>query len=235
MNSFVKSSVSSAPCLLGEDHPDILSQDVAPPQTALLNGLSRAFGMRLSDGAGTAETRLLNNLAGLFRPQRVDAETSLEKHDRPWTKVYLIQYGILRLFRESPAGKVSVHHFFTEGDLAWPVFGRTRTVRNTLCLTSVLPATLWVADFAEFRGILQNEGDGQWQKFALVLTEELAELTSMREFRKHTLSARERYRLLLEEYPELVRRVPDNQLASWLGVVPATFSRLKTGHQARQP
>ncbi|HAP52078.1 MAG TPA: Crp/Fnr family transcriptional regulator, partial [Marinobacter adhaerens] len=27
----------------------------------------------------------------------------------------------------------------------------------------------------------------------------------------------------------LVKRVPDNQLASWLGVVPATFSRLKTG------
>jgi hypothetical protein len=41
------------------------------------------------------------------------------------------------------------------------------------------------------------------------------------------MPAKERYRILLEEYPELVRRVPDNQLASWLGVVPATFSRLK--------
>lgn len=61
----------------------------------------------------------------------------------------------------------------------------------------------------------------------IAVTEELAELTSMREFRKQTMPARERYRILLEEYPELVRRVPDNQLASWLGVVPATFSRLK--------
>ncbi|MDX5327925.1 MAG: Crp/Fnr family transcriptional regulator, partial [Marinobacter sp.] len=34
--------------------------------------------------------------------------------------------------------------------------------------------------------------------------------------------------LLVDEYPELIKRVPDNQLASWLGVVPATFSRLKT-------
>lgn len=49
----------------------------------------------------------------------------------------------------------------------------------------------------------------------------------MREFRKQTMPARERYQLLLEEYPELVQRVPDNQLAAWLGVVPATFSRLK--------
>jgi hypothetical protein len=59
----------------------------------------------------------------------------------------------------------------------------------------------------------------------------------MREYRKHTMSARERYQLLLEEYPELVKRVPDNQLASWLGVVPATFSRLKTAfaNQSKNP
>jgi predicted component of type VI protein secretion system len=55
----------------------------------------------------------------------------------------------------------------------------------------------------------------------------IEELTSMREFRKQTLQAGERYRLMLQEYPELVRRVPDNQLAAWLGVASATFSRLK--------
>jgi CRP-like cAMP-binding protein len=156
----------------------------------------------------------------------------MEKHDRPWANVYLIQYGILRLFRESPTGKVAIHHFFTEGDLIWPVFGRSRTVRNTLCLTSVLPATVWVADFAAFRSAIQSHGDGLWARFALVLTEEMAELTSMREYRKHTMSAKERYALLVDEYPELIKRVPDNQLASWLGVVPATFSRLKTAAKA---
>ncbi|MFW5825796.1 MAG: hypothetical protein ACOCVV_12640 [Marinobacter sp.] len=49
----------------------------------------------------------------------------------------------------------------------------------------------------------------------------------MREFRKQTIPAKARYRLLQQEYPELVQRVPDNQLAAWLGVVPATCSRLK--------
>ncbi len=158
----------------------------------------------------------------------MDTEHPLERHDAPWEHVYLVQYGILRLFREAPSGKTAVHHFFTEGDMVWPVFGRTRTARNTLCLTSVTPATLWVADFAAFRSTLQKQGDGVWSSFALVLTEELAELTSMREFRKQTMSARERFVLLQEEYPELVKRVPDNQLASWLGVVPATFSRIKS-------
>lgn len=230
MSSSFRPPVASAPCLLGGDNADIIHHVSAPAEVALLNGLSRAFGIRLDEKQTSPEALLLSDLARLFHQRRIDAETPLEKHDRPWANVYLIQYGVLRLFRESASGKVAIHHFFTEGDLVWPVFGRSRTIRNTLCLTSVLPATVWVADFSAFRAAIQSHGDGQWQKFALVLTEELAELASMREFRKHTMPANERYQLLLDEYPELVKRVPDNQLASWLGVVPATFSRLKTAN-----
>jgi CRP-like cAMP-binding protein len=229
MSSILRPELASSPCLLGENNPDITLPDSAPESVALLNGLSRVFGIRLDETHHDPKTLLLEKLSRLFYRQRVDAESTLEKHDEAWGHVYLIQYGILRLFREAPSGKVAIHHFFTEGDMVWPVFGRSRTIRNTLCLSSVTPATVWVADFPEFRSILQAYGDGLWSRFALALTEELAELASMREFRKHTMPARERYELLLDEYPELVRRVPDNQLASWLGVVPATFSRLKTG------
>jgi len=230
MNHSFGPSVASAPCLLGDDTGEIIRHDVAPAKVALLNGLSRAFGICLNENTDNPETRFLGDLAGLFQQNKINAETSLERHDRPWGNVYLIQYGILRLYRESASGKVAIHHFFAEGDLVWPVFGRSRTVRNTLCLTSVLPATVWVADFAAFRAAIQNHGDGLWQKFALVLTEELAELTCMREYRRQTMQATERYALMLDEYPELVKRVPDNQLAAWLGVVPATFSRLKSLH-----
>ncbi|WP_372964492.1 Crp/Fnr family transcriptional regulator [Marinobacter sp.] len=233
MNSSFTAPPASAPCLLGEGNPEIIQHEVAPVEVALLNGLSRAFGICLNEKQNTPEALFLSDIARLFHQRRIDAETPLEKHDRPWANVYLIQYGIVRLFRESSLGKVAIHHFFTEGDLIWPVFGRARTVRNTLCLTSVLPTTVWVADFSVFRSAIQSHGEGLWHKFALVLTEELAELTSMQEFRKHTMPAKERFELLLDEYPELVRRVPDNQLAAWLGVVPATFSRLKTANAKR--
>ncbi|MBB5320013.1 Crp/Fnr family transcriptional regulator [Marinobacter oulmenensis] len=232
MNSAFKPELSSAPCLLDSDDPDILQQQTASAEVALLNGLSRAFGICLNENRDDPEARFLADLARLFHRQRIDAETPLEKHDRPWANVYLVQYGILRLFRESTTGKVAIHHFFTEGDLIWPVFGRTRTIRNTLCLTSVLPCTLWVADFSAFRSAIQSHGEGRWHRFALALTEELAELTSMREFRKQTMPASQRFQLLQEEYPELMKRVPDNQLAAWLGVVPATFSRLKTASRS---
>lgn len=218
---------SSSPCLLAENHRDIIWHEPAPDSHALLNGLSHCFGVHLSDDIHDPHQQFISQLGQLFRKCRFAPETTLETQDLPWTRVYLVQHGVLRLFRESPEGKVAVHHFFSEGDLAWPVFGRSRTSRNTLFLTSSTHTSLWVADFAEFRAAIQAQGDGAWEKFAIVLTEEMAELASMREFRKQTLPAGKRYSLLLDEYPELVKRVPDNQLASWLGVVPATFSRLK--------
>lgn len=227
--------VSSAPCYLGSRNPEIIDTPSAPAQQALVHGLSRVFGIHLSSDPGSRDHAFLNDLSRLFHQQRVEADHPLERHDHAWSHVYLVQHGILRLFREAPSGKTAIHHFFAEGDLVWPVFGRTRTTRNTLCLTAVTPATLWVADFTAFRSTLQSHGDGVWAGFALALTEELAELASMREFRKQTMSARERYDLLLEEYPELIRRVPDNQLASWLGVVPATFSRIKSAHRTGKP
>lgn len=219
---------ASSPCLLDSLQPEILRQSAPPASLALVNSLSRVFGMRLDhEHTESPDNRFLGDLAHLFQQRKLEPETTLEVHDSPWSQVYLIQYGVMRLYREAPSGRIAVHHFFSEGDLVWPVFGRTRTRRNTLCLTTVTNCTLWTASFPAFRAAVTARGEGAWARFALSLTEELAELTSMREFRKQTMPARERYQLLLEEYPELVQRVPDNQLAAWLGVVPATFSRLK--------
>jgi len=214
---------ASAPCLLDGQGP-AQAYPAAPADQVLLDGLARSFGLRADDAGESAPLR---ELGRLFHKQQVTADTALERHDTPWANVYLIQHGVMRLFREAPSGKIAIHHFFTEGALIWPVFGRSRTVRNTLCLSAVTPCTLWVADFHAFRATIRQRGEGHWARFALALTEELAESASMREFHKQTLSAQQRYGLLLRDYPELVQRVPDNQLASWLGVVPATFSRLK--------
>jgi len=205
-----------------------------PSETVLLNSLSRVFGMRLGEDQTTPGAVLVSDLARLFSMHSIDAEAVLERHDQPWAHVYLIQHGVVRMFRQTVSGKVAIHHFFSEGDIIWPVFGRSRTMRNTLCLKSSTRVTAWVADFAAFRSAIQSHGAVQWPKFALALTEELAELASMREFRKHTMPANERYALMQEEYPELTKRVPDNQLAAWFGVMPATFSRLKRAASNRQ-
>lgn len=220
-------SLSSSPCLLGQQHPQVAPLAPVDQTQTVMHSLCRVFGIRPPNDSPSADHLLLTQLCTLFHKEVVEADCELERHQRPWSRVYLVQHGVLRLFRESPGGKVSIHHFFAEGDIAWPVFGRSRTVRNTLCLSTVTPCTLWQADFHAFRDVLRNHCEGKWARFALTLTEELAELATKREFHRQTLSAKERYDLMVTDYPELMVRVPDFQLASWLGVAPATFSRLK--------
>ncbi|QSB25540.1 Crp/Fnr family transcriptional regulator [Flavobacterium sp. CLA17] len=51
----------------------------------------------------------------------------------------------------------------------------------------------------------------------------------------HTHTAEEKYRHILENNPDLIKRIPQNLLASYLGLSPETLSRLKKnivlGHQ----
>ena len=220
-------SPSSSPCLLGENPSDIAWLESASDRHALINGLSHCFGMHSIDSGETREARLLTQLGSLFRKVRVEPEAALEAQGRPGQNVYMVQYGVLRLGREAPAGRMTIYHFFSEGDLVCPVFGRNGTLANTFHLVSVTPATLWVADFSCFKAAVKEQDAGAWEKFALVRTEKQAELANPKAFRGQTMSARERYQVLVEGYPELAKRVPDSQLASWLGIAVATFLRLK--------
>src|SRR5699024_5828380 len=89
MTRTFRTEVSSSPCMLGEDNPDIIQHEPASQSTVLLNGLSRVFGIRLGENKDSSDVRFLNDLTCLFHQQRVDVDAQLEQHDTPWANVYL--------------------------------------------------------------------------------------------------------------------------------------------------
>lgn len=234
--SQVLNQPSSSPCLASEI-PEAYawtSQESGDGRVrALRNSLARVLGWGIPDRLSRSRRQLLDDMAALFEHRSYGAEVNLETRNRTWQRIYLVEYGVARLYRKNDEGRVSIHHFFDEGSAIWPVFARTRSERNTLCLTTVTPCTVWEADFRPFRELIKQDGDGAWAHFALALMEELAERSTMREFERQTLSAEERYQIMVRDYPELVERVPDYQLAAWLGVATATYSRLKNGRSRR--
>ncbi len=187
--------------------------------------LAHTLGITDSRDRAPADAELLDDLVRLFERNEAAPGRTLEKSGQAWKNVYVLEEGIARLYRQGTGGKVCIHHFFREGDVMWPVFARSRSPRNTLCMAAVENCILWSAPFDTFRRLLQRSG--HWARFALVLTEQLAEQALLREVEQQTLSALDRYRRMVADFPELVERVPDYQLASWLGVASATFSRLK--------
>lgn len=227
---------ASSPCMASE----FTDSYRWPPQVnregrarSLRNSLARVLGWGMPERLSSSRQALLERMAALFEHKTYGSEVTLEKHNRAWQRIYLVEFGVARLYRQSPDKRVSIHHFFDEGCAIWPVFARTRSERNTLCLTTVTPCTVWEADFFPFRDCIKQDGEGAWAHFALSLMEELAEKSTIREFERQTLSAEERYQIMVRDYPELVQRIPDYQLAAWLGVATATFSRLKNGRSRK--
>ncbi|MDH5654679.1 MAG: Crp/Fnr family transcriptional regulator [Spirochaetia bacterium] len=70
-----------------------------------------------------------------------------------------------------------------------------------------------------------------WQQVGRVLSEEAYYLTHHRALSLLTKSAGERYQELIQKFPRLFEILPQQYLASYLGITPQSLSRLKKNFQ----
>lgn len=68
----------------------------------------------------------------------------------------------------------------------------------------------------------------KFETFCRILSEEMLAKQQINLDSFKILNPEKRYMDLLEKKPDLIQRVPQNQLASYLGITPQSFSRLKT-------
>ena len=69
--------------------------------------------------------------------------------------------------------------------------------------------------------------DWKWQQVGRVLIEKYYIKMEMRSISLQNQTAKERYCDFLKEYPEVIKKAPQNQIASFLGITPETLSRIR--------
>ena len=111
-----------------------VTPDVSEQRQALIRSLNRVFGLKCLPPDCHADADFLNDLTPLFQERNVDAETALEKHERPWANVYLVRHGVVRLFRESFAGKIAIHHFFADLCHSFLILSRISAAAENACI-----------------------------------------------------------------------------------------------------
>ena len=125
--SQVLNQPSSSPCLANEI-PEAYAwtaQESSDGRVrALPNSLARVLGWGIPDKLSRSRRQLLDEMATLFEHRSYGAEVNLETRNRTWQRIYLVEYGVARLYRKNDEGRVSIHHFFDEGSAIWPVFAR---------------------------------------------------------------------------------------------------------------
>jgi CRP-like cAMP-binding protein len=167
----------------------------------------------------------LQALLNIFHRQIFYKDVVLVNQGDRWNKVYFVERGIVRLFFNTPDGREFNKNFFTEGNFFWPATPATRLHPSLFSITTLEMSYIWVADFVLFQKQLMTIQ--RWEAFALPFAETLADQKINREYEFLMFDAEARYLSLLQQDPQLVRRVPDYHLASYLGMTNVTLSRVK--------
>lgn len=159
-----------------------------------------------------------------FRMLNVPAKTTLLNEGEVARSMYFVKSGCLRLWFNKD-GKDITFQFFLENQAVSSIESFLGDKPSMFSLESIEPATL--------ASLTRHDWDQLYQMyprlrdvFVQVLLGRLEHYGQLFLSRIKD-SPRERYESLLRDQPEIVRRVPQHYIASYLGVTPVSLSRIR--------
>lgn len=187
--------------------------------------LGELLNEKIFDNVINVEEKDLIELSDLFIKRKYIHNEMLVKAGEKWDKVFFIHKGIIRLFYMNLEGQEYNKGFFGENQLLWPIAPSARKNDSLFNISALENVTVSICDFSSFHSWLTRHG--YWERFALPYVELFVEDKFRREYEFLINSATERFRNFCIEYPDLVRRIPDYHLASYLGITNVSLSRIK--------
>lgn len=151
--------------------------------------------------------------------------TVLAKQGEVSSTCYFVLRGCVRQYAVDRDGNEHTSEFYTE-DQAVASMNRHDAKRGSdWVLTCLEDCVLVIGDLAAEKGMFERHSQLETM-VRQMMEEHLARM--QRNFAVFVASAPEdRYRNMLRERPELAERVPQHQLASYLGMTPESLSRIK--------
>lgn len=151
--------------------------------------------------------------------------TLLLKAGRIAGEFYLVEKGMFRSYLYDYQGNEVTTEFYGPNDIlieSFSLFHRQASKENFQAVTA---GTVWKISYADFERYLQQlEGLREWGRSWS--TEQLFRLKK-RSIESLTVSATERYLLLLKDRPQVVRHCPLKYIASYLGITDSSLSRIR--------
>lgn len=163
-------------------------------------------------------------LASKLRPVRFDKKNKVVDIGEIATNIYFVLHGITRRYFYRGKQEV-ITHLVKEGGIMGSVISFLTGEPSRYILETIEPVTALAISKDDLEGLFLS--DKKWEKFgrkiltAFFLQIEHHNLDNIR------FSTKERFINFMKQNPDLVLRVPQKYLASYLEIQPETFSRLK--------
>jgi len=160
----------------------------------------------------------------LFSRQEISAKTVLLEEGNVATHMFYIEQGCLRLCFDDN-GKDITFQFFFEDEYVASIESFKANIPSLFTLESIEPCVLYSISRKNFQTMLDT---------SLAFREQFEEHIFHRLIFYQKLflsrikdSPEKRYIKLLENNPQLLQRVPQHYIASYLGITPVSLSRIR--------
>lgn len=138
---------------------------------------------------------------------------------------YFILKGVQRLFYLSPEAHEHVLGFSYEGNFSGVADSFLAQNASNLYLQALTPTRALVIDYPTMQQLFDQYKC--WERWGRLFFTQILIGRGQREIEMLTLSAEERFRLFMDRQPLILQQVPQKHIASYLGMTPETFSRLR--------
>lgn len=141
------------------------------------------------------------------------------------TSLYFVKTGLLKAYYLSADGKENIKSFILPGDHIGSLMASHAGKPCSFSLVCLKPCELTKLPFDTLYEAVRN--DPEISAAAVDFLLNFAMKKEIREYELLCLSAEERYRRLMENTPDLLKLVTQNEIARYLGVTPVGLSRIK--------
>lgn len=172
-----------------------------------------------------ASTSLLESFAELVRHKQLAAGEVLWRVGEQQEYVYLLQQGLMYAYFITSEGKSVCKEVYWERDL---VFGFRSLLSNTAYPFSVIALEdSELLQISKLDYLNWTERHPEHQRFHLSVVSEYYMYKESKEEFLLLNTPEQRVALFYQTYPDLIRRIPQHIIASYLGITPISFSRIK--------
>jgi CRP-like cAMP-binding protein len=138
--------------------------------------------------------------------------------------VYFVQSGCLRMFINHNGSEITTQFFF-EGKAVASMESLYTGEPSEFTMESIEACTLYTMGREQFFNLLKDDAEFKDWFYELLLNRFFY-------YSKHLLSylknkPQERYNELLAKHPQILLRVPQHYIASYLGITPVSLSRIR--------
>ena len=163
-------------------------------------------------------------LASKLQPVSFDKKTKVVDIGEVATTIYFVLTGISRRYFYRGKQEV-ITHLVKEGGIMGSVISFLTGQPSRYILETIEPVTALAISKNDLEALF--ESDKKWEKFGRRIITSFFLQIEYHNLDNIKYSTRERFVNFMKQNPDLVLRVPQKYLASYLEIQPETFSRLK--------